>query len=102
MRLYDALLKIHRSPVYLLNRAIVVAEIEGPAAGLQALEKLGQDQLLQRYHLFDAALGELYRRSGDFARAREHFEAARKKTESRFDRELIARRLSKCVYKPRL
>jgi predicted RNA polymerase sigma factor len=96
LQLYDALLKIHRSPVYLLNRAIVIAEIDGPSAALHALADLGEDPALQRYHLFDTTLGELYRRSGDFARARQHFEAACSKTDSRFDRELIARRLSKC------
>ena len=38
LRLYDAMLAIHRSPVYLLNRAIVVAEIAGPHEGIKALE----------------------------------------------------------------
>ena len=40
LRLYDAMLTIHRSPVYLLNRAIVVAEIAGPHAGIKALERM--------------------------------------------------------------
>jgi RNA polymerase sigma-70 factor (ECF subfamily) len=97
LRLYDALLTIHRSPVYLLNRAIVVAEIDGPQAGLRALDEIGQDPALRRYHLFDATVGELHRRAGDLASARRHLEAARLKTNSRFDDELIARRLAKCV-----
>ncbi len=37
LRLYDALLAVHRSPVYELNRAIVVAQIDGPRAGIQTL-----------------------------------------------------------------
>jgi RNA polymerase sigma-70 factor (ECF subfamily) len=97
LRLYDALLTIHRSPVYLLNRAIVVAEIEGPQAGIRALDEASQDPASRHYHLFDATLGEFYRRAGDLARARQHLEAARRKTSSPFDRELIDRRLSKCV-----
>jgi RNA polymerase sigma-70 factor (ECF subfamily) len=96
LRLYDALLTIHRSPVYLLNRAIVVAHIEGPQAGIAALEAAGQDAALFRYHLFDATLGELYRRAGDLDRARRHFETAREKTQSPFDCDLINRRLAKC------
>ena len=40
LRLYDAMLTIHRSPVYLLNRAIVVAEIAGPGAGIKALDEM--------------------------------------------------------------
>jgi RNA polymerase sigma factor (sigma-70 family) len=97
LRLYDALLTIHRSPVYLLNRAIVVAQIEGPHAGILALDEAGQDPALRHYHLFDATLGEFYRRAGDPARARQHLEAARQKTRSPFDRELIDRRLALCV-----
>jgi RNA polymerase sigma factor (sigma-70 family) len=97
LRLYDALLTIHRSPVYLLNRAIVVAQIEGPHAGIRALDEAGQDPALRHYHLFDATLGEFYRRAGDLARARQHLEAARQKTNSSFDCELIDRRLALCV-----
>jgi RNA polymerase sigma-70 factor (ECF subfamily) len=97
LRLYDALLTIHRSPVYLLNRAIVVAQIEGPEAGIRALDETGQDPALRHYHLFDATLGEFYRRAGDLTRARQHLEAARQKTNSPFDRELIDRRLLQCT-----
>jgi RNA polymerase sigma-70 factor (ECF subfamily) len=97
LRLYDALLAIHRSPVYLLNRAIVVAQLDGPQAGIRALDEAGQDAARRHYPLFDAVLGEFYRRGGDLARARQYLEAAREKTSSSFDRELIDRRLSQCV-----
>jgi RNA polymerase sigma-70 factor (ECF subfamily) len=96
LRLYDALLTLHHSPVYLLNRAIVVAQIEGPQAGIRVLDEAGQDPALRHYHLFEATLGDFYRRTGDLARARQHFEAARQKTASPFDRELIDRRLAQC------
>jgi RNA polymerase sigma-70 factor (ECF subfamily) len=96
LRLYDALLTVQRSPVYLLNRAIVVAQIEGPRAGIRALDEAGGDLALRHYHLFDATLGEFYRRLGDQARARQHLEAARRKTTSPFERELIDRRLAQC------
>jgi RNA polymerase sigma-70 factor (ECF subfamily) len=94
LRLYDALLVIHRSPVYVLNRAIALAQIEGPQAGIRALGEASQDPALQHYHLFDATLGELHRRAGDLARARQYLEAARQKTHSPFDREIIDRRLA--------
>lgn len=96
LRLYDALIAIHRSPVYLLNRAIVIAQIEGPAAGIRALDEAGLDPSLQRYYLFHATLGEFYRRAGDFDRARRHLKVARRKTNSPFDREVIDRRLASC------
>jgi predicted RNA polymerase sigma factor len=82
--------------VYLLNRAIVVAQIDGPQAGIRALDEAGRDPALRHYHLFDATLGEFYRRAGDLARARQYLEAARQKTTSPFDRELIDRRLLMC------
>jgi RNA polymerase sigma factor (sigma-70 family) len=97
LKLYDALLTIHRSPVYLLNRAIVVAQIDGPRAGIGALDEADSNPALRQYHLLDATLGELYRRAGDLAQARKHFAAARQKTRSQFDRELIDRRLEQCV-----
>jgi RNA polymerase sigma factor (sigma-70 family) len=94
--LYDALLTLHRSPIYLLNRAIVIAEIEGPSAGIRALQETEQETALRHYHLFDATLGELYRRSGDMVRARHYLEAARQKTASPHDHTIINQRLAKC------
>ena len=48
LRLYDAMLTIHRSPVYLLNRAIVLAEIAGPRAGISALEQMTDNSVLRQ------------------------------------------------------
>ncbi len=96
LRLYDALLAIHRSPVYLLNRAIVVAQIEGPHAGIRALDNTYDDPALRHYHLFNTTLGEFYRRAGDMVQARHQFNIARQKTHSPHERELIDRRLANC------
>ena len=95
LRLYDALLTLHRSPVYLLNRAIVVAEIEGPRAGLNALSEAGKDAGISRYFLYDATAGEFYRRSGDLRQACLRLQAAKRKTRSPHDRAVIDRRLAK-------
>ncbi len=98
LRLYDALIATHASPVYLLNRAIVVAEIEGPRAGIRALEGASDDDALRHYYLFYATLGEFYRRAGDFEQARHYLEAARQKTASPHDRAIIDRRLAECRF----
>lgn len=97
LRLYDTLVTMYPSPLYLLNRAIVVAQLQGPQAGIRALDEAGRDPALRDYHLFDATLGELYRRAGDTERARHHLLAARQKTASPHDRDLIDRRLLKCA-----
>jgi RNA polymerase sigma factor (sigma-70 family) len=94
--LYDRLISIHRSPVYLLNRAIVLAEIEGPLAGIRALEEAGGTKSFSNYHLFDATLGEFCWRAGNHERARQCFEAAKLKTRSPHDHAIIDRRLATC------
>ena len=66
--LYNQLLRIQPSPVVHLNRAVAIAERDGPAAGLthiEALLKLGE---LANYYLAHSARAELYRRLGRTAR----------------------------------
>ncbi len=60
LRLYDQLMAKAPSSVVALNRAVAVAEVEGPTEGLAALE----DVNLDNYHLFHATRAELLRRSG--------------------------------------
>src|SRR5918992_2025219 len=67
--LYDALYRLEPTPVVGLNRALALAERDGPEAGLQALAQLGDR--LDAYHLFHAARGELLRRVGRSADARD-------------------------------
>jgi RNA polymerase sigma-70 factor (ECF subfamily) len=96
LRLYDALLQLHPSPVYLLNRAIVLAQLEGPEAGIRALLDRSVVAALRHYHLYDATLGELYRRAGDLTNARQHLLSAKSKTLSPSDHALLDRRLAQC------
>jgi RNA polymerase sigma factor (sigma-70 family) len=97
LQLYDALIELYPSPVYLLNRAIVVAQLQGPEAGIHALLESESLALLRHYYLFDATLGELYRRTGDLPRARHYLESAKQKTASRSDHEILDRRLAQCA-----
>jgi RNA polymerase sigma-70 factor (ECF subfamily) len=99
LELYDALLRLQPSPIYQLNRAIVLAHLEGPIAGIRVIEALASDPQLRNYHFVDATLGELYRRAGDMARARTHLERARDATQLAPERELLARRIALCVGK---
>jgi RNA polymerase sigma factor (sigma-70 family) len=95
LRLYDAMIRMHRSPVYLINRSIVIAEITGPCAGIRALEEMSEHSM-RHYHLYFATLGELHRRAGDPEQARRHLATARTKTRSRHDHEIIDRLRSRC------
>jgi RNA polymerase sigma factor (sigma-70 family) len=96
LAMYDGLMSMHTSPIYELNRAIVVAEIEGPLAGIRALQSAKNLDQMRHYHLLDATLGELFRRAGEFDLARHHLESAKRKTQSPSDHELIDRRIAKC------
>jgi RNA polymerase sigma factor (sigma-70 family) len=94
--LYDRLMTIAPSPVVALNRAIAVAERDGPERCLEELRGIPERERLARYPFYPAALGELERRRGNLKAAREHFTAAlalaRNATERRFlERRLFAR-----------
>lgn len=95
--LYDALIQLHPSPIYLLNRAIVLAQIHGPTAGIQALLEDRSLEALRHYYLLDATLGELYRRAGDLPRARQHLQRARTQALTVSERALLDRRLAQCA-----
>ncbi len=60
--LYDRLLAVQQTPVVALNRAVALAEVDGPAAALATLDSLGEP--LAGYHLYHATRGELLRRAG--------------------------------------
>lgn len=60
LALYDQLYVLTPTPVVALNRAVAVAEVEGPAAGLAAIEGLD----LGAYHLFHATRADPLRRLG--------------------------------------
>ncbi len=63
--LYDQLFAIDPTPIVALNRAIAVAELDGPAAALAILDGLQ----LERYHAYQAARADLLRRSGNIPAA---------------------------------
>ena len=74
--LYAALAGVAPSPVVELNRAVAVGMAEGPAAGLEVLERVGGDTALQAYPWLAAVRGDLLARLGRHAEAREAFARA--------------------------
>lgn len=67
--LYDVLLKLTNSPVVLLNRAMALAETEGPEAALESLDTIADDKRMAQYQPWWAARGHLAARAGDKAQA---------------------------------
>jgi RNA polymerase sigma-70 factor (ECF subfamily) len=74
--LYDTLMALNPSPIVALNRAIVVAQNEGPERGLQEINAIAGRACLATYPFYFAALGEFQLRSGRPDTAREHFRPA--------------------------
>ena len=75
-KLYDALWALTASPVVAINRAIAMAEVEGPVAGLAALDALAGDARLADYQPWWAARAGLLARSGQHAAADLAYERA--------------------------
>ncbi|WP_104108147.1 DUF6596 domain-containing protein [Nocardioides sp. 616] len=88
--LYAELEQLTGSPVVRLNRAVAVAEAEGPAAGLALLE--GLDRTLPRSHRLPAVRAELLARTGDVAGARTAADRALELCGNEAEREHLRRR----------
>ncbi|WP_406369369.1 RNA polymerase sigma factor [Streptomyces sp. NBC_00647] len=71
-RLYDQLMDLAPSPVVALNRAVAVAEVEGPETALAVVDKLDLDG----YHAFHAVRADLLRRLGRHTEAVQAYDAA--------------------------
>ncbi|SNY33576.1 RNA polymerase sigma factor [Paractinoplanes atraurantiacus] len=71
---YDCLAQLDPSPIVRLNRAVAVAEVDGPSAGLTEIDRLAEP--LDGYHAFHAARADLLRRLGRTAEARTAYDRA--------------------------
>lgn len=89
--LYDALVPLTGSPVVALNRAVAVAQTDGPEAGLDALS--GLEASLEGFHVFHASRGEMSRRAGRREAARADLERALGLATNPAERRLIEERL---------
>ncbi len=95
LHLYDTLVRMHPSPIVGLNRALVVAQIEGAAAGLEALGRIADVEVLRDYPFYHASLGELKAEMGEEEAARRHFEKALSLTVGEADRRLLKEKLAR-------
>jgi RNA polymerase sigma factor (sigma-70 family) len=79
LALYGLLERLAPSPVVTLNRAVAVAEVHGPSAGLALLDAL-DDERVTTHHRFFAVRAHLLERAGDVAAAKAAYLEARKRT----------------------
>jgi RNA polymerase sigma-70 factor (ECF subfamily) len=76
VQLYDALASITSSPVVLINRALAIAELDGPQAARNALHEIAADDRLTEYQPYWAARAELLSKTGAHDEARQAYEMA--------------------------
>ena len=92
VRLYDQLLAMTPGPVVALNRAVAVAEIDGPEAALAIVEALRGPEV-EGYYLFHAIGADLLRRVGRTADAAHAYKAAIERTGNARERDFLQRSL---------
>jgi RNA polymerase sigma factor (sigma-70 family) len=94
--LYDKLLAIRPSPVVALNRAIAIAQRDGPLRGLEEIRAIASSDRLASYPFYHAALGEFEFQSGKPENAREHFLTALALARNPMERRFLEQRLGAC------
>ncbi|GAA0281616.1 sigma factor-like helix-turn-helix DNA-binding protein [Actinomadura nitritigenes] len=74
LALYDQLVRLDPSPIIALNRAITLAELDGPDVALAAVDRLGDK--LADYHAYHATRADLLRRLGRSRQSRAAYDKA--------------------------
>lgn len=92
--LYSLLDALAPSPLNALNRAVAMAEWQGPEAGLALLRGIDPPTWLLGFHLWDAVHGELERRAGREDRARPYLDRALASAPTEAEKRLLRRRLA--------
>ncbi|MBL9076595.1 MAG: sigma-70 family RNA polymerase sigma factor [Planctomycetes bacterium] len=93
---YDRLQALAPSPIVTLNRAVAIAKLDGPAAGLAALAPLQHDKALGDYFLLAATTAHLHWANGDHVAAARELERAVALPSSAPEQRLLQRRLEAC------
>jgi RNA polymerase sigma-70 factor (ECF subfamily) len=92
--LYNLLLAVWPSPVVTLNRAVAVAMVQGPAAGLAALEEIADDPHLATYPYLAATRADLLRRLGRAQDAAQAYRTALTLANNAAEKDFLTRRLA--------
>jgi len=96
LSLYDRLMEFDDSPVVALNRAVAVANVHGPKAGLEAVRAIRGREKLDAYHLFYSVIGELEMRLNHHGAAAREFRKAFELAATKSERAFLLKRLQAC------
>ena len=95
LALYDVLEQVSPGPVVTLNRAVAVAMVDGPRAGLALLGTLDADDRMTHTHRVEAVRGHLLELAGDPVAARESYRRAARMTASVPEQRYLALRAAR-------
>jgi RNA polymerase sigma factor (sigma-70 family) len=95
LALYEVLERVSPGPVVTLNRAVAVAMVDGPRAGLALLGTLDSDDRMTRTHRLDAVRAHLLELAGDPVAARESYLRAGRRTASVPEQRYLALRAAR-------
>jgi RNA polymerase sigma factor (sigma-70 family) len=93
LALYNQLVALTDSPVAALNRAVVIARVQGPQAGLDAINSIANQSSLEGYHLFHMICGTLAAELGQISEALRELRTAHDLTGVTAEKEFITRRI---------
>jgi len=96
LSLYDRLVEFDGSPVAALNRAVAIANVQGPAAGLAAVAAIPHLEKLDAYYLLHAVLGDFAAQLKDPQAAAGHFRKSLRLAEIESERMFLSKRLLAC------
>jgi RNA polymerase sigma-70 factor (ECF subfamily) len=96
VELYDLLMSIRPTPVVALNRAIAIAQRDGPERGLEEIVAIADRDRLVGYPFYHAAAGELALRGGRDGAARQHFLVAMALARNAMERQFLRQRIGAC------
>jgi predicted RNA polymerase sigma factor len=95
LALYEVLERVSPSPVVTLNRAVAVAMVDGPRAGLALLGTLDADERLAHTHRLEAVRAHLLELAGDIDAARDAYRRAARMTASLPEQRYLALRAAR-------
>jgi RNA polymerase sigma factor (sigma-70 family) len=94
LQCYNLLCTFYPSPVLELNRAIVIAELQGPAEGIKTIESISQLSSLKKYYLLPATLGKLHLQLKQLDKAKKYFLEAITLTQSLAEKRLLEQKIT--------
>jgi len=97
LSLYDRLSEFDDSPLVALNRAVAVANVRGPKAGLETVRAIRDRERLGSYYLLYSVIGELEMRLNNRETAAQEFRRAFELAETKSERAFLLKRLQRCL-----